>query len=144
MALSEPRASGHRATLEPSVSSLPRMRELLDQAAAVAGWDAPAVHRLQLAGEEALIFLIERQSEHPKPHKIRLAIREESGTLELEFLSGPEGTNLEMQLSALREGQPTPAEAGPRILRHMAREVRHEQYHDLDSLTVVVESRPLT
>jgi NCS2 family nucleobase:cation symporter-2/xanthine permease XanP len=135
--------SGRRTILEPSVSSLPRMRELLDEAAAAAGWDAPAVHRLQLAGEEALIFLVERQAGHAKPHEIRLAIREESGTLELEFLSGPEGTNLEMQLSALHETQPTPTEAGPRILRHMAKEVRHEQYHDLDSLTVVVDSRPL-
>jgi NCS2 family nucleobase:cation symporter-2/xanthine permease XanP len=135
--------SGHRAILEPSVGSLPRMRELLDEAAAAAGWDAPAVHRLQLAGEEALIFLVERQAGHDKPHKIRLAIREEAGTLELEFQSGPEGTNLELQLSALHEAQPTPAEAGPRILRHMAKEVRHEQYHDLDSLTVVVDSRPL-
>jgi anti-sigma regulatory factor (Ser/Thr protein kinase) len=119
------------------------MRELLDQAAAAAGWDAPAVHRLQLAGEEALIFLVERQSEHTKPHPIRLATREENGAIELEFLCGPEGTNLEIQLAALRESQPTPGDAGPRILRHVAKEVRHEQYHDLDSLTVVVDSRPL-
>lgn len=31
----------------------------------------------------------------------------------------------------------------PRILRHVAKDVKHEQFYDLDMLTVTVDTRPL-
>ena len=34
-------------------------------------------------------------------------------------------------------------DVGPRILRHVAKEVKHEQFYDLDVLTVTVDTRAL-
>ena len=38
---------------------------------------------------------------------------------------------------------PIVRDVGPRILRHVAKEVKHEQFYDLDVLTVTVDTRPL-
>ena len=107
-----------------------------------AGWDETATNRLQLAGEEAFLYLLERQSEAVS-HPIRLAVRPVDDVLEIEFVSGPDDANLEDHLSRLDEDHEVLRDVGPRILRHVSKEVRHEQFYDLDVLTVTVDTRPL-
>ena len=50
-----------RAVLEPTMASLAALGELVSTSAANAGWDESATQRLQLAGEEAFLYLMERQ-----------------------------------------------------------------------------------
>jgi len=142
-----PGATGrHRAgrrPLPPSPASITKLRAILDDAAASAGWDPPAVDRLQLAGEEAFVYLLDRQADASAPRPISLAVRHPGDALELEFVSGPEAENLEARLHGLSEEASAIDDAGLRILRHMAREVKHEQFRELDVLTVTVDSRPL-
>ena len=57
--------------------------------------------------------------------------------------SGPDSANLELRLSELKQDRVVLEDVGPRVLRHVAKEVRHEQFYDLDVLTVTVDSRPL-
>ena len=136
------RQRGHRDVLEPSVRSLSKLRIALDGAAARAGWDETATNRLQLAGEEAFLYLLERQSDSVQ-HPIRVAARPVDDILQIEFVSGPDDANLEDRLGRLDEDHEVLRDVGPRILRHVTKEVRHEQFYDLDVLTVTVDTRPL-
>ncbi len=136
---------GQHVVLRPSVRSLSQLRAVLDRAAERAGWDDVATNRLELAGEEAFQYLLERQAES-KPHPIRVAVRPVDDILQLELVSGPDSANLEARLGKLDEEpgeQAVVRDVGPRILRHVAKEVRHEQFYDLDVLTVTVDTRPL-
>ncbi len=136
---------GQHVVLRPSVRSLSQLRAVLDRAAERAGWDDIATNRLELAGEEAFQYLLERQAES-KPHPIRVAVRPVDDILQLELVSGPDSANLEARLGKLdeeHEEQAVVRDVGPRILRHVAKEVRHEQFYDLDVLTVTVDTRPL-
>ena len=136
---------GQHVVLKPSVRSLTQLRTVLDRAAERAGWDDVATNRLELAGEEAFQYLLERQSES-KPHSIRVAVRPVDDVLQIELVSGPDSANLETRLDTLDEEHEEYAvvrDVGPRILRHVAKEVRHEQFYDLDVLTVTVDTKPL-
>ncbi len=128
--------------LEPSVRSLSKLRAALDRAAERAGWDDVAVNRLQLAGEEAFLYLLERQEES-KPQPVRVAVRPVDDVLQIELVAGPDDVNLEDRLGKLDEDREIVTDVGPRILRHVAKEVKHEQFYDLDVLTVTVDTREL-
>ena len=135
---------GQYEVLEPSVRSLSKLCAALDRAAERAGWDEVAVNRLQLAGEEAFLYVLERQEAKPQP--IRVAVRPVDDLLVVELVSGPDSANLEARLGTLDEEHAEHTvvrDVGPRILRHVAKEVRHEQFYDLDVLTVTVDTRPL-
>ena len=128
--------------LEPGVRSLPKLRAALDRAAERAGWDELAVNRLQLAGEEAFLYLLERQ-EQSKPQPVRVAVRPVDDVLQIELVSGPDDINLEDRLGKLDADHEIVRDVGPRLLRHVAKEVKHEQFYDLDVLTVTVDTRAL-
>ncbi len=128
--------------LEPSVRSLPTLHAVLDRAAERAGWDEVAVNRLQLAGEEAFLYLLERQEES-KPQPVRVAVRPVDDVLQIELVAGPDDVNLEDRLGKLDEDHQIVRDVGPRILRHVAKEVKHEQFYDLDVLTVTVDTQAL-
>ena len=134
--------SAQRDVLEPSVRSLPKLRASLDRAAERAGWDELAVNRLQLAGEEAFLYLLERQEES-KPQPVRVAVRPVDDLLQIELVAGPDDVNLEDRLGKLDEDHEIVRDVGPRILRHVAKKVKHEQFYDLDVLTVTVDTRAL-
>lgn len=135
--------SRERITLAASTRALVTLQDFLVRVAAASGWDKLAIDRLQLVGEEALLFLVERGSEVARRHKIRVCARRMNDVIELEFFCGPDAENLERRVGELGEAAPMPEEAGLRILRHLTTHLRHEQFRDQDCLTVVVDSRPL-
>ena len=130
------------ALLEPTIKTLSTLRPVLDSAAERAGWDETATNRLELAGEEAFLSLLERQAES-EPRPGRVAVRPVDDVLQIEFVSGPDSANLEVRLGELKENAVVLEDIGPRLLRHVAKNVRHEQFYDVDVLTVTVDSRPL-
>ena len=136
-----------RITLEPSTAAVPELHDFLARLATKLGWDKGATDRLQLAGEEALLFLLGKEEEASRatPSPIPLSAREVDGLLELEFLSGPGAENIESLVRELGEPDRGSAEdAGLRILNHLATELRHEQFHDRTYLLVKLDSRPLS
>ncbi|MDE2654054.1 MAG: purine/pyrimidine permease [Gemmatimonadota bacterium] len=135
------------------VAELPRIREFIQSFAGRHGLEA-AVGRLEAASEETLLTLIQsretsdEEEEAPDGGKrgLLLTAHEEDGEAVLEFRVGAAGAdelNLQDRLSWL--GEQTRAtrvehEISLRLLRHLASSVRHQQFHDMDILTLRVDA----
>lgn len=140
--LAESRRSRMDTALEGS--ALPRIREFLRDFAAGEGWSDEMAHRLEAIAEEALLSLVQEEEdreERAAPRRLRLvAYRDKAGAV-LEFAAAPRGDNIQDRLAVL--GDPGD-DASPghdvslRLLKHHASSVRHQQYHDIDIVTVHV------
>ncbi len=72
-----------------------------------------------------------------------LVAQSDGDAADLEFIATTDETNLEDQLAMLSEAAasvPVEAEIPLRLLRRYASSIRHQQYHDIDMLTLRVES----
>ena len=133
------------------VAELPRIREFIQTFAARGGLEA-VVGRLDAATEEALLTLMQSREEtggaeegsgHAE-RKLLLTAREEEGEAVLEFRVGAAGggeLNLQDRLAWLEEetvAARVEHEISLRLLKHLASSVRHQQFHDMDILTLRV------
>ena len=93
-----------------------------------------------------MLFLLDQPSHEKgtRHRKIRVSARTSPQRIDLEFLCGTSGVNLENAARHIDWDAPPSAEdTGLRILRGLAERVRHEQFHGTDVLMVSVESRAL-
>ena len=137
----KPRRS--RMETELDLSVLPRIREFLGAFASRAGWGAEMAVRLDAVGEEALLSLVREGGEEAGGRRLRVLAYPGDGGAVLEFAVAPGGGNLEDRLALLGDPDGEGAaerEISLRLLRHLASSVRHEQYHDIDILTVHVKN----
>ena len=74
---------------------------------------------------------------------VRVPVRPVDDILQIELVGGRDDVNLEDRLGELDEDHEIARDIGPRLLRHVAKAVNHEQFYDLDVLTVTVDTRPL-
>lgn len=132
---------------ELGVAALPAIRRFLEGFAANHGWSGATTERLAAAAEETLLTL-ERDGDGAAEVRRRLLVvaYREGGDAMLEFIAGGGDENIEDRLSLLKEGSTGDAverDVSLRLLRHLADEVRHRQYHDADfiSVRVVPEAR---
>ena len=136
---------GRRRRLEADldVSSLPRLREFIQQFASENGWSGGMLERLDAVAEETLLTLMQDQSdERSGGRQLRVTVHSEGGDAVLEFVAKSGDSNIEDRIALLGDTN----DAGSlerdiplRLLRHLASEVRHRQYHDIDLITVRVE-----
>ncbi|MDE0601888.1 MAG: hypothetical protein OXI56_08865 [bacterium] len=121
--------------------ALPRLEGLLRDLASKSGWDPATEDRLVLVGEETLSSLItEEDDSSTEPRHLVVTARPAGDGVELEFLCGSDGENLEDRVSYVRDAPEIPdaREMSFRLLRHYASSVRHQKYHDVDIVTVNV------
>ena len=141
--VTESRRSRMDATLEPS--ALPGIREFLRSFASREGWSDEMANRLDAVAEEALLSLIQMEddgAERAPPRRLRLVARRDGAGAVLEFAAAPREDNIQDRLAVL--GDPgddasTGQDVSLRLLRHLASSVRHQQYHDVDIVTVHVK-----
>ena len=141
MELTSPRR--RHLEMELAIESLPKLEAFLSECAARLRWGAEATQRLGLIGEEALTSLVQ-QREDSAPHaerRLHVIARQDGGAVELEFMAAIGEENLEDHMALLGEHVETPneRELSLRLLRHFASSVRHQQYHNVDILTVRVD-----
>ena len=133
-----------RIETEFDVSALPKIREFLADFASRSGWDAAMVLRLEAASEETLLTLIQKdESEEWERRSLRLVARKEDGQAVLEFVAATGEENLQDRIALLGErttSAPAEQEISLRLLRHVASSVLHQQYHDMDIVTVRVDA----
>ncbi len=103
-----------------------------------------ATQRLCLIGEEALTSLTQQMdaktADHATP-RLRVLARQDGAAMELEFMAAVGEENLEDHIALLGDQVETPSERelSLRLLRHFASSVRHQQYHNIDIVTVRVD-----
>jgi xanthine permease XanP len=124
-----------------SMTALPTIHDFVLGAARAAGWGPVSTSRLQLAAEEALVVLVEHAGSG-EPRQLRLEAHAGADALELEFLIAPLGVNLQDQRALLRGRAGEPDEAlSFRILESIADEIAHQQYHEIDFLSLRLSPR---
>ena len=140
--LTAPRRSRTETALD--VSALPKIREFLGAFASRSGWDAAMTSRLEAASEETLLTLIEKEEAAQRERRrLRLVARKEDDQAVLEFVAATGEGNLQDRIALLGErtaGAPAEQEVSLRLLRHVASSVLHQQYYDMDIVTVRVDA----
>jgi len=135
--------SRDRLVVPLGVAAIGRLQGLVRGFAERLGWDRKAEDRLMLAAEEALLFLLAERGREGPEAQLHVRLRRAGEAAELEYVTAPAGTNVESALAGL-EAAAEPADPGDlvslRLLRAMAREVRHLQYHGTDCLILRVDS----
>ncbi len=138
--LTEPRR--RRLQIPFDIAQLPKICEFLAEFASRSGWGDAMSGRLQAASEETLLTLLGGEDDDARRRLLITAHREGGGAV-LEFIAAPGDHNLEDQIAVMTEqpeGTPAEREVSLRLLRHLASSVHHQQYHNIDILTVRVEA----
>ncbi len=141
MELTGPRR--HRLEMDLDITALPKIDGFLRELASCFGWNTASTERLCAAGEETLLSLVQPEDETtPDKRRLFVVARGDSAAVELEFVAAVGDENLEDRMVLLGEGSTIPEEheISLRLLKHFAASVRHQQYHDIDIVTVQVEA----
>ena len=133
-----------RLNVEMNLSALPEIDRFLRDFAERSGWNDASADRLRAAGEETLLSLSNHDDAVEGAAAKRLAVNARSvdASIELEFISITEADNIEDRLAYLADEPEThdDRDISFRLLRHYASSVQHRKYHDVDIVTVRVDS----
>ena len=136
--LTAPRA--HRLETRLGVSSLPELREFMQELAAACKWESTMATRFDAVGEEALLTLLRGEQDTDDLSRRLLVVGYRDGNdAVFEFIAAGGQENIEDRLAVLEESAPEGSverDVSLRLLRHLASDVRHRQYYDVDILTV--------
>ena len=143
MELAKPRRS--RMEAELGLSALPDIKEFTGAFASRECWTPAMADRLEAAAEETLLAVMrEHESERDRGgRRLRLVAYREDGAAVLEFAVAPGEENLEDRVALIgteADEAPDERDVSLRLLRHLASSVRHQQYHDIDVVTVRVKA----
>ena len=133
-----------RLNTDMSLSSLPQIDAFLQDMGNSEGWDEESVGRLRSAGEETLSSMISQGGdESGRKQRLTVSARRVDEEIEMEFLAASEGAdNLEDRIAYLSDEPQLRDDwdVSFRLLRHYASSVEHRKYHDIDIITVRVDS----
>ena len=140
---------GRRSRLKTSLTAetWPEVDAFLVKFAARKGWGDEMATRLRAVGEETMQILTRAEAggeTDAGERRLLLIAASDGAAADLEFIATTDEANLEDQLAMLSEGVanvPVEDEAPLRLLRHYASSIRHQQYHDVDIVTIRVEGR---
>jgi len=144
LAMFEELVGGRRSRLKtrmtPAIWS--EIDDFMVKFAARKRWGEDMERRLRAVGEETAQILMRGDEETEGEERRLLLIAGSDGdAADLEFIATTDETNIEDQLVMLSEGGPSSGSEIPlRLLRHYASSIRHQQYHDIDILSIRVES----
>ncbi len=134
-------ARRRRLRTDLALAELPRIREFLGAFATRHGWGAPMSARLDAVAEETLLTLLDADTGDVAARSLRVTASKQDGRAVLEFVAAARGENIEDRLAVLDEpnaDRPVERDVSLRLLQHYATSVLHQQYHELEIVTVHV------
>ena len=147
MELAKPQRS--RMETEFGRAALSTIKEFTGAFASRGGWGPPMADRLEAAVEETLLAMMREDEPSPERagRRLRLVAHREDGAAVLEFFVAPGEENLEDRIALIggeADEAPDERDVSLRLLRHLASSVRHQQYHDMDVVTLrVTDPEPI-
>ncbi len=137
-------ARRHRLRTDLALSELPRIRQFLDDFTTRHRWGAPMSERLDAVAEETLLTLLDADTGVDDAGRaLRVTASKQDGRAVLEFVAAARGENIEDRLAVLDEltaDRPVERDVSLRLLQHYAASVLHQQYHELEIVTVHVNA----
>ncbi len=134
-------ARRRRLRTDLALAELPRIREFLGAFATRHGWGAPMSARLDAVAEETLLTLLDADTGDVAGRSLRVTASKQDGRAVLEFVAAARGENIEDRLAVLDEptaDRPVERDVSLRLLQYYATSVLHQQYHELEIVTVHV------
>ena len=137
-------ARRHRLRTDLALSELPRIRQFLDDFTTRHRWGARMSERLDAVAEETLLTLLDADADTGAAdagRALRVTASRQDGRAVLEFVAAARGENIEDRLAVLDEptaDRPVERDVSLRLLQHYATSVLHQQYHELEIVTVHV------
>ena len=133
----------HRLRTNLAMSELSRIQEFLNAFATRHGWATSMGQRLDAVAEETLVTMLEAEQtgDAPTDRALRVTASKQDGRAALEFVAAARGENIEDRLAVLDEptaDRPVERDVSLRLLQHYATSVLHQQYHELEIVTVHV------
>lgn len=132
-----------KLVMDLSVSCLPELQGFVAEFGRGNGWPQRMLDRLDAVAEETLLTLLEGPSESDTAkRRLWVNAHTEGGEAVLEFVAKSSEGNIEDRIAFLgdaSDARPAERDISLHLLRHLASEVRHRQYHDMDLITVRVE-----
>ncbi|MDE0714550.1 MAG: hypothetical protein OXI10_06755, partial [Gammaproteobacteria bacterium] len=107
-------------------------------------WGPDMAHRLVMVAEEVLLSLLPAEEGKSRGDRQRLVVMASSDgpQAELEFIVATSEENLEDRIQQHRQYDPASSgehEISLRLLQHYASSVRHQQYHEMEIVTIRVD-----
>ena len=138
-------ARRHRLRTDLALSELPRIRQFLDDFTTRHRWGAEMSERLDAVAEETLLTLldVEGADDRLAGRALRVTAGKQDGRAVLEFVAAAQGENIEDRMAVLDEptaDRPVERDVSLRLLQHYATAVLHQQYHELEIVTVHVNA----
>ena len=124
-----------------NISFLPQIREFIGEFVAYCGWDSKMTDRLEAVSEESLLTLLDGR-ETGDQDRLLIRAHKEEGAAVLEIIAASGEENLQDRIALMSERVEdtfVEREMSIRILQHYASSVHHQQYYDMDILTLRVE-----
>ena len=133
----------HRLRTNLALPELIRIQDFLNAFATRHGWAPSMSRRLDAVAEETLVTLLdaEQAGDAATTRELRVTASKRDGRAVLEFVAAARGENIEDRLAVLDEptaDRPVERDVSLRLLRHYATSVLHQQYHELEIVTVHV------
>ena len=133
-----------RLETQLAVAALPELRDFVRNLAERHQWGSAMADRLDAVAEESLLTLLRDDQEDAEPQRRLLLIASSEGNAAvLEFIAAGGQENIADRLAVLGETateESVERDVSLRLLRHLASEVQHRQYHDVDIVTVRVNA----
>ncbi len=133
----------HQLRTNLALPELIRIQEFLNAFATRHGWAPSMSQRLDAVAEETLATLLdaEQAKEAATTRELRVTASKRDGRAVLEFVAAARGENIEDRLAVLDEptaDRPVERDLSLRLLQHYATSVFHQQYHELEIVTIHV------
>ena len=136
-------ARRQRLNTNLALTELPGIQQFLTAFATRHGWAPSMSERLDAVAEETMATLLdaEQTGDVPTGRALRVTASKQDGRAVLEFVAAAQGENIEDRLAVLDEpttDRPIERDVSLRLLQHYATSVLHQQYHELEIVTVHV------
>ncbi|MCY4357093.1 MAG: hypothetical protein OXD01_06175 [Gammaproteobacteria bacterium] len=131
----------HQIEVPLTIAKLPQIREFLESFVTENQFNTLVQSRLEIASEETLLTLI-NSNETEAERKLQVTVYRDGSHAVLEFVASPGGENIQNLLSVIRDSSAVSSvgkNVSLRLLQHAATSINHQQYHNMDIVTLKVE-----